>query len=138
MYTAEKTSRHIGRTILRAFLGSLTSPNTDALGSFESHAAYAAGHLFFGRGGNLMAQAFDAETRQLTGDQLLLDAQVGIDPPWQRGMFSVSATALAYSRTARTLSVLTWLDRQGKVLGTESHPGVFYNLDLSPDEKCAA
>ena len=38
------------------------------IGTFESPAAYAAGHLFFIRGGNLMAQSFNEETLQLEGD----------------------------------------------------------------------
>ena len=120
-------------------VGSLTSPHTASLGSFESHTVYAAGHLFFVRGGNLMAQPFDANSRQTKGDPLALAAQTGVDSPWQRGMFSVSDTGrLAYSQTARTASELTWLDRQGKAQGRAGYPGVFFNLDLSPDERRVA
>ena len=110
-----------------------------SLGSSESHAAYASGHLFFVRGGNLMAQPFDPGTRRLSGDAVPLGAQVGVDPPWQRGMFSVADTGqLAYSNTARAPSELTWMDPHGRVLGTVGRPGVFFNLDLSPDEQRVA
>jgi Tol biopolymer transport system component len=120
-------------------VGSLTSANTVSLGSSESHAAYAGGHLFFVRGGNLMAQPFDPGTRRLSGNAVPLGAQVGVDPPWQRGMFSVADTGqLAYSSTARAPSELTWMDPHGRVLGTVGRPGVFFNLDLSPDDQRVA
>ena len=120
-------------------IGSLASADTVSLGPSESHGEYAAGHLFFVRGGALVAQPFDAGARQPTGAPLFLNAQTAVDPPFQRGMFSVSAAGrLAYSRTARTPSALTWLDRQGKVLGTAGEPGVYFNLDLSPDERQVA
>ena len=82
-----------------------------------------------------MAQPFDADTRQLTGDPTLIVENAAVDPPWQRGMFSVSeASRLVFSRTARTISQLTWLDRNGKRGTTVGDPGVFFNLDLNPDE----
>ena len=37
-----------------------------------------------------MAQAFDADRRRLNGAALPLGVQAGVDPPWARGMFSVS------------------------------------------------
>jgi eukaryotic-like serine/threonine-protein kinase len=116
----------------------LTSDRTVSLGPFESHAEYVDGRLLFVRGGNLMAQPFDADTLRPTGDPVRLGALAAVDPPWQRGMFSVSATGLAYSGTARTPSELTWLDRQGQPLGTVGPPGVYFNLDLSPDEQRVA
>ncbi len=119
-------------------IGSLSSADTISLGPFESHATYAAGHVFFVRGGNLMAQPFASDTRQLGGEPVLVAAQTAVDPPWQRGMFSVSATALAYSRGARTPWELTWQDRHGKVVGTAGRPGVYFNLDLSRDEQRVA
>ena len=54
-------------------------------------------------------------------------------------MFSVADTGqLAYSSTARAPSELTWMDPHGRVLGTVGRPGVFFNLDLSPDEQRVA
>ena len=104
-------------------VGSLASAETVRLGPFESNGVYAAGHLFFVRGGTLMAQPFDADARQPKGAAVSLGAQTAIDAPLQRGMFSVSATGLAYSRTARTPSELAWVDRHGKVLGRAGDPG---------------
>jgi Tol biopolymer transport system component len=115
-------------------VGSLDSSDVVALGAFDSHVVFSTGHLFFVRGGNLMAQPFDAASLQTTGDPLPLGAQAGIDPPWQRGMFSVSSTGrLVYRPTARATSQLTWLDRSGRPVGTVGDPAVHFNLDLSPD-----
>ncbi len=120
-------------------MGSLDVADTVSLGPFESHGVYAAGHLFFVRGGNLMAQPFDADARQPKGDPLSLGAQTGVDPPWQRGMFSVSATGrLVYSPTARTSVATHVAGSSRKVAGHGGDPGVFFNLDLSPDERRVA
>jgi eukaryotic-like serine/threonine-protein kinase len=120
-------------------VATLTSPDTVALGVLESNATYAAGHLFFVRSGNLMAWRFDAEARETKGDPLHLGVQAGIDPPRQQGMFSVSDSGrLVYSSIGRTPRQLTWLDRGGRPVGTIGRPGVFLNLDLSPDGRRVA
>ena len=72
-------------------VGSLTTPDTVVIGTFESPVAYAAGHLFFTRGGNVMAQSFNEETLRLEGDPVPLRAQVRSDMP-----------GLAGSRSPRT------------------------------------
>jgi eukaryotic-like serine/threonine-protein kinase len=116
-------------------IGSLASQETISLGNFESHAVYAARRLYFVRGGNLIAQRFDTDTLRLEGEPQHLGAEVGIDAPYQRGMFSVSANGqLAYSRMARPPSQLTWLDRRGTVLGVSGPRGSFPNIDISPDD----
>ncbi len=118
-------------------IGSLTSPAAaETVGPFESHAAYAAGYLFFVRGGNLMAQRFDPDSRKRLGEPIDLGRRTGIEPHNQHGMFAVSAAgALVYNATARTQSQLTWIDRSGSPRGTVGDVGVYFNLDLSPDER---
>jgi serine/threonine protein kinase len=54
-----------GDTAFELRVGSLRSAPAEIIGPFESHAAYGAGHLFFVRGGNLMAQRFDQDRRGL-------------------------------------------------------------------------
>ena len=70
-------------------VGSLTTAETVVIGTYESPGAYAAGHMFFVRGGNLMVQSFNEETLQLEGNPVRLGAQVrsGTGVPG----FSVSA-----------------------------------------------
>ena len=115
-------------------IASLASAETFSLGQFESNAVYAAGYLVFIRGGRLVAQAFDPDSRQLTGDSLVLAEQAGVIPSILRGQFSVSAEGvLAYSRTGIAPAQLTWMDRAGKPLGTVGEPSLYGNLGLSRD-----
>jgi dipeptidyl aminopeptidase/acylaminoacyl peptidase len=86
-----------------------------------------------------MSQAFDAGSRRPTGEPALVAARVAVDPPWSRGMFSVSETGtVAYSQTSRVPSELTWFDRAGRILGTLGEAGVFFNVDMSRDERHVA
>jgi serine/threonine protein kinase len=120
-------------------LRSMASGAEQVLGPFESHASYAAGHLFFVRGGNLKAWRFDPDAGRLIGEALTLSVKVGIDPPWQQGTFSISATGrLVYRPVARPLAQLTWFDRDGQTLGYVGGPDVIFNLDLSRDGRQVA
>jgi Tol biopolymer transport system component len=113
-------------------MGSLTTPDTVVIGTFESP-AYAAGHLFFVRSGNLMAQSFNSETRQLEGDPVRLGVQVRHDMLNVHG-FSVSANGrLVFLPPPRTEPKVTWLDRSGRPVQIVSDAGFSGNLDLSPD-----
>jgi Tol biopolymer transport system component len=117
-------------------VGSLTS-DTALIGPAESHATFAAGHLFFVRGGNLMAQAFEVETRQLRGKPLDLNVQTGVAPAY-RGMFSIASSGRVVYLPPLAPYQLTWIDRQGRPTATVGDPGWFINLDLSPDGKRVA
>ena len=116
-------------------VGSLTTANTVVIGTFESTGVYAAGHWFFVRGGNMMAQSFNEKTLHLEGDPTNLGVQVRRDLLIDPG-FSVSANgALVFLQPPRTEPQLTWLDRTGRPVGIVGDPGFFGNLDLSPDGK---
>jgi Tol biopolymer transport system component len=120
-------------------IASLAGAGGATLGPFESSARYADGRLLFVRGGALMAQPFDANTRQLTGQAIILAPQAALLMPSRRAIFSVSDTGvLAYSRTARTVTQLTWIGRQGARLGAEGEPGLWVNLDLDPADRRVA
>ena len=59
-------------------VGSLDDKNEGTrLFEAESSVIYASGHLLFAKDGALMTQAFDAETRRLTGDATPLVERVG-------------------------------------------------------------
>ncbi len=115
-------------------VGSLTTADTVVIGTFESPVAYAAGHVFFTRGGNVMAQSFNEETLRLEGDPIPLRAQLRTDMPGNRG-FSVSTNGrLVFLRAPKTEPQLTWVDRSGRSVGIVGAPGFSGgNLDLSPD-----
>ena len=115
-------------------VGSLTTPDTVVIGTFESPVSYAEGHVFFTRGGNVMAQSFNEETLGLEGDPAPLRAQLRTDMPGNRG-FSVSTNGrLVFLRAPKTEPQLTWVDRSGRpvgVVGAAEFSGG--SLDVSPD-----
>ena len=79
-------------------MGSLTTADSALIGTFESSGVYAAGHVFFMRGGNLMAQSFNEETLQLEGDPVPLGVQVDPDMPWAPDSRSPRTADLCSSR----------------------------------------
>jgi eukaryotic-like serine/threonine-protein kinase len=100
-------------------------------------ARYANGKLLFLRGGILMAQTFDADRRQLTGEPAPLAEHVQTVYPIP--VFSVSAGVLAYrSGTEAPGTVFTWFDRHGKEIGTVGQPGQDGGPRISPDGQRAA
>ena len=122
-------------------VGSLTTGDIASLGPFESNAVYAAGHVLFVRRGKLMARPFDAASRRWTGDPVVVADEIGLVGYLQRGQFSVSSTGvLAYCRVGSGVvpSQLTWMGRNGTPAGTAGEPGVFFNMNLSPDERYVA
>ena len=127
---------YLARMPTRAELrvGSLSTTETKPLGPFDSTAEYAAGHLLSVRGAALTAQPFDMKTLELTGDARVLADQVAVYAPARRGVFSASPEGvLAYSQAVTSLSQLDWADRKGNHVATSADPGVFINMDLSPD-----
>jgi eukaryotic-like serine/threonine-protein kinase len=101
-------------------------------------AVYANGYVFFLRASTLMAQPFDARRLRL------LDAPTPVAQPVQitwfsTGVFSVSGSgALAYrAASAPGTLQLTWVDRQGRTLGTLGGPSTDTSVALSPDGKRA-
>ena len=115
-------------------VGSLTTPDTVVIGTFESPVSYAEGHVFFTRGGNVMAQSFNEETLRLEGDPVPLRAQLRTDMPGNRG-FSVSTNGrLVFLRAPKTEPQLTWVDRSGRPVGVVGAPEFSGgSLDVSPD-----
>ncbi len=110
-----------------------------------SNAAYAppggsrrSGHLLFRQENTLMAQPFDPDRLQTTGEMFPLAEQVGRSGHAGHGAFSVAGSGvLAYRTGAGFLGdrELVWLDRTGKRLGVLTKPGPTYMAALSPDEK---
>jgi eukaryotic-like serine/threonine-protein kinase len=104
----------------------------------------AVGYLLFVRGstaaagstGTLMAERFDTRRLKLVGEAVPIVEHVS------NGSYSASATnVLVYVQGLQNLTgtperhQLTWLGRDGKVLGTVGDPGLYGSLALSPDEK---
>jgi eukaryotic-like serine/threonine-protein kinase len=102
------------------YVGQLDSPDTQRLFDADSQAEYASnGYLLFVRGGKLLAQRFDPDRLEMSGDALPIDdATVGT-------VLSVSAAGPIVYRTPSPDSgqrQLVWIDRSGRVTDTVVYP----------------
>jgi Tol biopolymer transport system component len=83
-----------------------------------------------------MAQAFDADALELTGDAFPIVERVQVNPLNGRVAFGVSENGvLAYRSTGNLNTQLAWFDRSGKELSQIGEPGGYISPKLSPDEK---
>jgi Tol biopolymer transport system component/predicted Ser/Thr protein kinase len=119
-------------------VGSLGNRERRKLVPSESGALYAPpGYLLFFREGALMAQAFNARARQVTGEPVPVAegvGRVGGAAPQGYSAFSASATGvLAYGRAPHVLNQLLWIDRGGTVRGSVGAPGDYADPALSAD-----
>jgi len=115
------------------YVAALDSKERKRLLGADSNAVYAGGHLLFLRERTLLAQAFDAGRRELTGDPVPVAEQVGVS--FGRGNFSASETGvLAYGGGSGGNRHLAWFDRTGKPLAVAGPPAGYNDLNLSPDQ----
>jgi len=122
------------------FVGSLDSKETKFLLNADSSMAYAPpGYLVFARQQTLMAQRFNVDKLELTGEAFPVAERVGRILATALALFSVSETGvLVYRNVPTEQSQLTWFDRTGKQLGTVGGAASYAALRLSPDEKHVA
>src|SRR5438876_2413225 len=122
------------------FVGSLDSKETKFLLNADSSMAYAPpGYLLFARQQTLMAQGFDVDKLQLTGEAVPVAERIGRYLATARALFSVSETGvLVYRSQSREDSQLVWFDRAGRQLATVGPAGTFAVIRLSPDQKRVA
>ncbi|HJR90380.1 MAG TPA: hypothetical protein VJ782_09515 [Aeromicrobium sp.] len=100
-------------------------------------------HLFFFRDGALMAQRFDADRLQLTGEMTAVAERVGSVGSF--AFFSIAANVLAYrtgQSAATNLSQLSWVGRNGEALGKVGEPLLLSSgvnaVAISPNGRQAA
>jgi eukaryotic-like serine/threonine-protein kinase len=116
------------------YLGELDHVERARLLDTDTAAVYAAGRLYFGRGGSLFVQDFDPERLVLVGPARLLADQLEADS-FGRPALSASATGSVVYRTGSggPRQRLVWVDRTGSELSEtyalEADSG---NLALSP------
>jgi len=96
------------------------------------------GYLLFVRGGTLMAQPFDNQKLEMSGEAVPIAERIGLTG------FSASDTGVLSYRNGVALpgQQFTWFDREGKITGMVGEPALLAGLNsapaLSPDEKRAA
>jgi Tol biopolymer transport system component len=105
-----------------------------------SQAVFSQGHLLFQRGQTLMAQAFDVNRLDVTGEAVPVAENIATIAGSARAPFAVSSTGLlVYQAGASTANLgLVWFDRSGKRTGVGGEPGNLFQLHLSPDRRLAA
>jgi Tol biopolymer transport system component/tRNA A-37 threonylcarbamoyl transferase component Bud32 len=128
-------------------IGSLMGTERDPLegkivAETNSHAIYSQGYLLFVREDALMAQPFDAQRMETTGEAVPVAEQI------QRalgsgnaGVFSASESGLlAFQEGAGAGggNRLTWFDRTGKQISVLGAPAAYGDLELSPDGQRAS
>ncbi len=154
---SRKESRHYWPAMLpdgRHFLYTVTSPLPEVQGVWIasmanprekrrlladlSQAVYAEGHVLFVRGGNLMAQPFDAGSLELRDEAVPIVDRVNYSPTVGWADFSASENGAIAIGTSTLERRMTWFDRSGKSLGAFGAPGRYQFLSLSPDQNRVA
>ncbi len=120
------------------WVGSLDDGKTKRVTTAETGAVFDApsGRLLFVRRGVLLAQTFDLNSFELSGDPLTVAEHVESASLPGLIAFSVSDTgALAYGtgESAEAGFQLTWVDRAGKVISKVGPEGPYRGVSLSPD-----
>jgi Tol biopolymer transport system component len=134
------------------YVGALDSKEKTRLLAAESNAAYASsassgqaapGYVLFHRGATLFARPFDATKLAFTGEAVHIADNVSLGTGG-RGNFGVSqngvliyhqqTAATGGGRGAPTASVqFGFVDRTKRLLGRAMEPGIYGDMDLSPD-----
>ena len=119
------------------FAGSLSSKERKLILNANSRIVYdSSGRIVFVRDGKLMVAPFDAAKLEVRGEAFPIAESVGYNPAGGAASLSVSENGVLAYRALGTAgeTVLTWLDRVGRVLGTVGNPSNYNNPQLSPDE----
>ena len=102
--------------------------------------ATAEGYLLFAREHSLLAQRFDANSLQLSGEPIPIAVDVAQNDRIGRSPFAVSENGVLIYRFGGgyTAGQLKWVDRNGTSLGSVGKPAEYTNIQLSPDDKYVA
>jgi eukaryotic-like serine/threonine-protein kinase len=117
------------------YIGELGSLQAKLLTKSESMAQFASGHLLFLRDQTLMAQPFNPERMELSGEPQPIAEHIAVNGATIRAMFSASETGtLVYqSGEASTGWDLVWWGRDGKQMDTVARASRYIGPSLSPD-----
>jgi eukaryotic-like serine/threonine-protein kinase len=106
----------------------------------RSNVVYAAGHLLYLRDQFLIAQPFDPDKGDLTGEPRQLADGVYYESGFFRGVFAAAndGTLVFAPSGASLLSRLEWRDRTGKASEIAGEPALWRSISLSPDGRYVA
>ncbi len=119
------------------YLASLDAAGTRILIPGGSAATYASpGFLIYPGQDTLLARPFDAAKLQFTGDGVPIAEHVGSISDLRVGLDSISENGVLVYRASGQVPVqLAWHTREGTPQAAIGEPGVYDELDLSPDER---
>src|SRR5262249_53271876 len=120
------------RPLSELYVGSIHSQETRMLLTDASNATAVPGYLLFVRDRTLLAQPFDAERLEVTGEARPLAEGVHRHRHRRNASFSASEHALAYQPDGVSSYRLAWLNRTGREIGTVGDPGDYAGLRISP------
>jgi len=126
------------------YIGSFDGAEPRLLQTARSRAVYRDGSLLYVEDGILTARPFDVKSLSFTGDPVTIASEVtqSAGALWGNALFSASDEGtLLFVRGApenRTITQLTWRDREGRKLRTVGEPRSFNSLRLSGDGTRAA
>lgn len=116
------------------YVASLNSSETKLLlPAARSRMEYASGHLLYAREGSLLAQPFDEQSLQLSGEPFTLVERLLYFDKTGWAEFSVSGNGVLAYMTEFPTTRVVWFDRGGREMGQVGPPGMDAQLRLSPD-----
>jgi serine/threonine protein kinase len=86
------------------YVGSLDGSVKKMIVRSSANAMYANGHLVYTQNRTILAQKFDPDTWELSGDPVVLENDVINDVTWNLAMYSVSANGILISQPGKLLS----------------------------------
>jgi Tol biopolymer transport system component/predicted Ser/Thr protein kinase len=113
----------LNRMLIKGAAAAIYGPNGRSSGS-----------ILYNARGQLLAQPFDLNRLELTGDPAVIADGVGI----QRWWYASSNGLLAFRHSYGTQYQLTWVSREGRMLSTAGEPGLLSTPRISPDQKMIA
>ena len=121
-------------------VSSLDGKLTKRLMHAKGNCAFASGYLIYLREKTLMAQPFDLNALEPSGEGRPIAEPVEYDLGYNRVVFSVSQSGLLIIQSSGTQAgyQLQWFDRTGKVVGSIADPADYSYVQLSPDGRTVA
>jgi Tol biopolymer transport system component len=141
LYLAFNVSQDKAKGPDAVFVGTLGSSEKKFVVNAVANAVYAApGYLLYYRDNMLLAQHFDPNKFELTGEAAPVLSDIQYLPRIARAAFAVSNTGLlvAQNSSGVSLSRLVWFDRKGNELNAVGKADVYANLVLAPDGRALA
>jgi serine/threonine protein kinase len=101
-----------------------------------TNAAYASGHLLYMRESTLIAQPFDIDRLEITGDPYPIVENALFDSGFSMGTFSASSNGVLAFHPGGLINMaasIVWMDREGNTIEVVAEPATYQSIRLSPD-----